>query len=337
MNNLKEIVQEYLSDVETFLTSVLLEETSITIAADDIQEIEHLKQNLQKEDVFLYVNDKKEGIEAIIALDNEWFGLLSSIMLGVEEKSYNDITRDLLTKFHKELYDTLKPKLKKNGIKLTDVEVEVLTKKQVQSKLCHHEYFAIKLEVAGLADHKVRSELLFGNPDKFIEPEKPKAKQDKSEAADKVDNQTAKKVEEGGADGAQTVFENKETGKEHKTNQQDGGDLSSEKIISARNVEFEEFVEQPILDNGKSRSMDLLFDVDMDVSVELGRIELPLGKLLQLSKGSVIELEKLAGEPVDILVNGHIIAKGEVVVIDEHFGVKVSSLVSTRQRLVELT
>ncbi len=75
----------------------------------------------------------------------------------------------------------------------------------------------------------------------------------------------------------------------------------------------------------------------MDVSVELGRIELPLGKVLQLAKGSVIELEKLAGEPVDILVNGQRIAHGEVVVIDEHFGVRISNLITTRQRLASLS
>ena len=89
-------------------------------------------------------------------------------------------------------------------------------------------------------------------------------------------------------------------------------------------------------ENGNGHSMDLLKDVEMDVSVELGKIELPLGKVLQLSKGSVIELEKLAGEPVDILVNGHRIAHGEVVVIDEHFGVRISNLITTRQRLASL-
>ena len=88
--------------------------------------------------------------------------------------------------------------------------------------------------------------------------------------------------------------------------------------------------------NGEVHSMDLLKDVDLDVSVELGRIELPLGKVLELAKGSVIELEKLAGEPVDILVNGNRIALGEVVVIDEHFGVRISSLVTTKKRLAKI-
>ena len=58
---------------------------------------------------------------------------------------------------------------------------------------------------------------------------------------------------------------------------------------------------------------------------------------MQLTKGSVIELEKLAGEPVDILVNGHCIAHGEVVVIDEHFGVRISNLITTRQRIAGLS
>jgi flagellar motor switch protein FliN/FliY len=112
-----------------------------------------------------------------------------------------------------------------------------------------------------------------------------------------------------------------------------------EEIISGREVEFDDFDDVPngAEDlNGNGRSMDLLGDVEMDVSVELGRIELPLGKVLQLAKGSVIELEKLAGEPVDILVNGQCIAQGEVVVIDEHFGVRIANLITTRQRIAKL-
>ena len=112
----------------------------------------------------------------------------------------------------------------------------------------------------------------------------------------------------------------------------------SEDVLSGSYIEFEDFDEHAPLDilseNGKS--MDMLRDVDLEVSVELGRIEMSLGRVLQLAKGSVIELDKLAGEPVDIIVNGQRIAQGEVVVIDEHFGVRISNLITTRQHLVKL-
>lgn len=74
-------------------------------------------------------------------------------------------------------------------------------------------------------------------------------------------------------------------------------------------------------------SIDLLLDVPLQVTVELGRTQLSVREVLGLGTGSVVELEKLAGEPVDLLINGRLIARGEVVVIDESFGVRVTEIV----------
>jgi len=75
-------------------------------------------------------------------------------------------------------------------------------------------------------------------------------------------------------------------------------------------------------------TMDLLLDVQLELSVELGRAKIPVKDVLQLGSGSVIELDKLGGEPVDILVNGRLIARGEVVVVDENYGVRVIEIIS---------
>ena len=80
------------------------------------------------------------------------------------------------------------------------------------------------------------------------------------------------------------------------------------------------------------RSMDMLMDVSMRVTVELGRSTMTVEEILALGPGSVVELNKLAGEPVDILANGWLIARGEVVVVDENFGVRVIEIVSPRTR-----
>ncbi|MBC7319029.1 flagellar motor switch protein FliN [bacterium] len=85
----------------------------------------------------------------------------------------------------------------------------------------------------------------------------------------------------------------------------------------------------------KVGNLDLLKDVPIQVSVELGRTKILIKDLLALSSGSIIELDKLAGEPVDILVNGKLIAKGEVVVIDENFGVRITEILSPEKRLEE--
>lgn len=82
-----------------------------------------------------------------------------------------------------------------------------------------------------------------------------------------------------------------------------------------------------------SPNLDLLLDVQMTVTVELGRTRKYIREILLLGEGSILELDKLAGEPVDLLVNGKLIAKGEVVVIDENFGVRVTDIVSSRDRL----
>ncbi len=82
-----------------------------------------------------------------------------------------------------------------------------------------------------------------------------------------------------------------------------------------------------------AHGIELLMDVALEVSVELGRSHMSIGEILALRTGSVIELDKLAGEPVDVSVNGTLIARGEVVVVDEKFGVRITEVVSKARRL----
>ena len=82
--------------------------------------------------------------------------------------------------------------------------------------------------------------------------------------------------------------------------------------------------------------IDLLLDISLQVTVELGRARMKIQEILALRNGSVIELDRLAGEPADILVNGTLIAKGEVVVVDEKFGVRVIEVVSRAKRIASL-
>lgn len=83
----------------------------------------------------------------------------------------------------------------------------------------------------------------------------------------------------------------------------------------------------------KEMKIDLLYDLTLQVSIELGRTKMLIKDILELQRGSVIELEKLASEPVDILVNGKKVAEGEVVVIEKHFGIRITSLIETAERL----
>lgn len=83
-------------------------------------------------------------------------------------------------------------------------------------------------------------------------------------------------------------------------------------------------------------SIDLLLDVKLPIAVELGRTDMPIREIMEYCPGTVIELNKMAGDLVDILVNGRLVAQGEVVVVDEHFGVRITHLVSPSDRVKSL-
>ena len=85
-----------------------------------------------------------------------------------------------------------------------------------------------------------------------------------------------------------------------------------------------------------SRRLDLLLDVPLELSVELGRTRMSIQELLSLGPGSVIELDKVAGEPLDILVNDRLVARGEAVVVNDKFGIRITDIVSPTERIARL-
>lgn len=103
---------------------------------------------------------------------------------------------------------------------------------------------------------------------------------------------------------------------------------------SVSKAEFQQLSEPSA--SPETRNIDLLMDVNLPISIELGRTKMSISDILSLGPGSVVELAKLAGEPVDVLVNQKIVARGEVVVIDENFGVRVTQLMTAEERLKAL-
>ena len=89
--------------------------------------------------------------------------------------------------------------------------------------------------------------------------------------------------------------------------------------------------------SGEAKSLDLILDIPLTVSVELGRSKMLINDLLQLGQGSVIELTKLVGEPLEVLVNQKLVARGEVVVVNEKFGVRLTDIVSPMERVQSLS
>jgi flagellar motor switch protein FliN/FliY len=106
------------------------------------------------------------------------------------------------------------------------------------------------------------------------------------------------------------------------------------KVVNVQPVQYQTFDVEQL--SAEKESIELIMDVPLEITVELGRTKKLIRDILEFSPGTILELDKLAGEPVDILVNGKYIAKGEVVVIDESFGVRITDIVSASKRLSKI-
>jgi len=114
-------------------------------------------------------------------------------------------------------------------------------------------------------------------------------------------------------------------------------DLSSseEDLVGVHPVEFDTFSSRTE-EQSHSQNIDMLMDVELDVLVELGRKTMLIKEVLKLGNGSIVELDKAAGEPLEVFINGRKFAEGEVVVVDDHFGIRITHLVGPKERIMGL-
>ncbi|RPH87441.1 MAG: flagellar motor switch protein FliN [Desulfobacteraceae bacterium] len=113
--------------------------------------------------------------------------------------------------------------------------------------------------------------------------------------------------------------------------------LSEEELQEGMEMELDPLENRsPEPSEPPSTNLDFILDIPMEVSVELGRSKMLISDLLQLGQGSVIELTKLAGEPLEVLVNQKLIARGEVVVVNEKFGIRLTDIISPTERVKRL-
>ena len=113
-----------------------------------------------------------------------------------------------------------------------------------------------------------------------------------------------------------------------------GSGVEMESVASADNL-FPDLADNGMPDTG-NRDMTMLMDIPVQLTVELGRKRVPIKHVLQMAKGSVIELNNASGEPMDVLVNGCLIAQGEVVVVNDRFGVRLTEIVTPAERIRRL-
>ena len=121
----------------------------------------------------------------------------------------------------------------------------------------------------------------------------------------------------------------------------EGGDIENPPATTDDDKqEYQRVETQELVDDGKPLTEDenigLILDIPVTISMEIGRSQINIRNLLQLNQGSVIELDRLAGEPMDVLVNGTLIAHGEVVVVNEKFGIRLTDVISPAERIKKL-
>lgn len=115
---------------------------------------------------------------------------------------------------------------------------------------------------------------------------------------------------------------------------EDGSSSSADE--GAARAPLEELMDESKGPGQSSPDLDVILDIPVSIAMEVGRTDIPIRNLLQLNQGSVIELDRLAGEPLDVLVNGTLIAHGEVVMVNEKFGIRLTDVVSPSERIKRL-
>ena len=343
---LEQGLSNQLPAIESFLKTILLKKINVEVSATSIADAEMVVEALKTGTAVVSVKDQIFNNTVYIAFDDNWIPQLSTAMLGVEEREVNEITRDLIKEFTSQLFGTIQVSLQSEDIPVDPGPVDLLKSAQISTNVTGSEYFIAQIDVTGkftidgdeqpqlamivafeIPDEDTIHEVLGGGEEETPEDEEiPMNVMADMASVDDIDAAFASPA-------AAEAPKQKAAPKEDKDRVK-AKDMPS---IAGSSVEFEDF--NPFADiksEAEVRNLDILKDVELDISVELGRKELPLGDVLHLVRGSVIELDKLAGEPVEIYANGHRIAEGEVVVIDEHFGVRITNLVSTKERIESL-
>ena len=119
-----------------------------------------------------------------------------------------------------------------------------------------------------------------------------------------------------------------------------GHEVASELANAAESVApatFANFTPTSTGAHGAGNDINMILDIPVQLTVELGRTRIPIKHILQLAQGSVVELDAMAGEPMDVLVNGYLIAQGEVVVVNDKFGIRLTDIVTPSERLRRLS
>lgn len=301
-----ETVQQHLQDAQealgSFLATLLDDDASLELGAPTETDTTPLQDDLEKglavgvDNVFL------------VALDMAWVSLVSESMLGrsidIDDEGVDDLFREIAAQG----YGTLRNQLSTSGVTLPEVSIQPSLP---GSGLPALPDAAWRVPFQLTHDGKTYGGYVLLR---------------QSEDAAPAD---AREAQGTGAPSASAEASSEPREEEPAGAPQAAGGSG----VSVAPAKFSDLGEERIHGpRAEENNFDLLAEVELEVSVELGRRLLPLSEVLQLTTGSVIELEKLVGEPLSIYANGRFVAEGEAVVIDEKFGIRITNLAPKKQR-----
>lgn len=285
--------------LRSFLATLLGEEAPLHVEAPEPYSFEQFAGQASPH-VILTAGASPAGRFAVL-LDPGWLPLLSKSMLGEAIQMGEPGADDLLRELAAQAYGALRTQLAATGVTLSEAQFELVADKRKLTQESFHATLAAtefkmtfeESTLGGLVVMPAPQEGQAAAPPRAGSPAKPERAAPAPEAPRSP---------------------------------------SAQPQVNVAAAQFPDLGDEMISGDGANGSFSLLAEVELEVTVELGRRKIPLADVLRLTTGSVIELDKLVGEPLAVYANGRLIAEGEAVVIDEQFGIRVTRLISNRQR-----
>ena len=333
-----EIANITMGSAATTLSTILKRKIDIEYPDVNIIKFKNIKTNFQGEYVVVTVEYKKGlyGMNTLV-LPSNLTNIIANVMLGKDPfetvEEINEISLSAVSEAMNQMMGTASTALSefiKTNIDISPPVTQILDFSNPATEFppieTDKEAYVIsikfKVKITGIA------ETFFWQfvPVKFAKKIK--------DFVDKV-YQTSKNEEK---EVSQEISNESYQAKRKQTSNSSNSKISKEDTVKVNPVEFEEFgkQEETISQKIDFSKLELLMDVPLEIKVELGSVKMTLREILELHEGSLIQLNKLAGEPLDIYANERLIARGEVVVIDENFGIRVTEIVSLRERMKTL-
>lgn len=298
---ISKIFKEPVEAMGKAIGKVISEECEISIGNIDIAKGSLIKETLDEENYFLKDINVKDASNSImtIAADTQTARNVAEIVLE-EIGSEGPLSNDEKSVWV-ETVEQMAVQFANGVSKQIDKKFEVSVDKEAATNIEKEENI-IQISILLKANDKIDTTIYYLIPNQLLSKIVDIIKQNikvNEDVSEKQEKEPEKEIEEGSA--------------------------------TVQPIVFEEFTN--VLAANSKENIDLLMDLQLQVSVELGKVKKPIKDILQFTEGTIVELERLAGENVDVLVSGKVIAKGEVVVVDQNFGVRITQIVTPDKRV----